>query len=72
MLWVLVWVVLVLAAAGVFFLLGRDLWRKAAGADPRAGRGHRPAQRGQRPARRFDALGPPSERAVPVMAAARS
>ena len=29
MLWVLVWVVLVLAAAGVFFLLGRDLWRKA-------------------------------------------
>jgi hypothetical protein len=28
-LWVLVWVVLVLAAAGVFFLLGRDLWRKA-------------------------------------------
>lgn len=29
MLWVLVWVVLVLAAAAVFFLLGRDLWRKA-------------------------------------------
>ena len=29
MLWVLVWVVLVLAAAGFFFLLGRDLWRKA-------------------------------------------
>ena len=29
MLWVLVWVILVLAAAGVFFLLGRDLWRKA-------------------------------------------
>ena len=29
MLWVLVWVVLVLAAAGIFFLLGRDLWRKA-------------------------------------------
>ena len=28
MLWVLVWVVLVLAAAGIFFLLGRDLWRK--------------------------------------------
>jgi hypothetical protein len=28
-LWVLVWVVLVLAAAGVLFLLGRDLWRKA-------------------------------------------
>jgi hypothetical protein len=28
-LWVLVWVVLVLAAVGVFFLLGRDLWRKA-------------------------------------------
>ncbi len=27
--WVLVWVVLLLAAAGVFFLLGRDLWRKA-------------------------------------------
>jgi hypothetical protein len=27
--WFLVWVVLVLAAAGVFFLLGRDLWRKA-------------------------------------------
>ena len=29
MLWVLVWLVLALAAAGVFFLLGRDLWRKA-------------------------------------------
>ena len=29
MVWVLIWVVLVLAAAGVFFLLGRDLWRKA-------------------------------------------
>ena len=29
MLWVLVWVVLVVVAAGVFFLLGRDLWRKA-------------------------------------------
>jgi len=28
-LWVLVWLVLVLAAAGAFFLLGRDLWRKA-------------------------------------------
>jgi hypothetical protein len=28
-LWVLVWLVLALAAAGVFFLLGRDLWRKA-------------------------------------------
>jgi hypothetical protein len=28
-LWVLLWVVLLLAAAGVFFLLGRDLWRKA-------------------------------------------
>jgi hypothetical protein len=28
-LWVLVWLVLVLAAAGIFFLLGRDLWRKA-------------------------------------------
>ncbi len=28
MLWVLVWVTLVLAAAGLFFLLGRDLWRK--------------------------------------------
>jgi hypothetical protein len=28
-LWFLVWVVLVLAAAGAFFLLGRDLWRKA-------------------------------------------
>jgi hypothetical protein len=27
-LWVLVWVVLVLAAAGMFFLLGRDLWHK--------------------------------------------
>ena len=27
--WVAVWVVLVLAAAIVFFLLGRDLWRKA-------------------------------------------
>ena len=29
MLWVLVWLVLALAAAGGFFLLGRDLWRKA-------------------------------------------
>ena len=29
MLWVLIWLVLALAAAGVFFLLGRDLWRKA-------------------------------------------
>ena len=29
MIWVAVWVVLVLAAAIVFFLLGRDLWRKA-------------------------------------------
>ena len=29
MLWVLVWVILVVVAAGVFFLLGRDLWRKA-------------------------------------------
>ena len=29
MLWVLVWLVLALAAAGVLFLLGRDLWRKA-------------------------------------------
>lgn len=29
MLWVLVWVVLVLGAAAFFFLLGRDLWRKA-------------------------------------------
>ena len=29
MLWVLFWLVLVLAAAGAFFLLGRDLWRKA-------------------------------------------
>ena len=29
MLWVLVWVVLVLAAALVFFLLGRRLWRQA-------------------------------------------
>jgi hypothetical protein len=28
-LWVLVWLVLALAAAGVLFLLGRDLWRKA-------------------------------------------
>jgi hypothetical protein len=27
--WVLVWVVFVLAAAGVLFRLGRDLWRKA-------------------------------------------
>jgi hypothetical protein len=27
--WFLVWLVLVLAAAGVFFLVGRDLWRKA-------------------------------------------
>jgi hypothetical protein len=29
MIWVAVWAVLVLAAAAVFFLLGRDLWRKA-------------------------------------------
>ena len=29
MLWVLVWLVLALAAAGALFLLGRDLWRKA-------------------------------------------
>jgi hypothetical protein len=29
MIWFGTWVVLVLAAAGVFFLLGRDLWRKA-------------------------------------------
>ena len=29
MLWLLVWLVLALAAAGGFFLLGRDLWRKA-------------------------------------------
>jgi len=28
-LWLLVWLVLALAAAGGFFLLGRDLWRKA-------------------------------------------
>jgi hypothetical protein len=27
-LWFLLWAVLVLGAAGVFFLLGRDLWRK--------------------------------------------
>jgi hypothetical protein len=26
--WFVVWVVLVLGAAAVFFLLGRDLWRK--------------------------------------------
>lgn len=30
MLWALIWVVLALAAAGVFFLVGRNLWRKAA------------------------------------------
>ena len=29
MLWFLLWTLLVLGAAGVFFLLGRDLWRKA-------------------------------------------
>ena len=29
MLWFLLWTVLVLGAAGVFFLLGRDLWRKS-------------------------------------------
>ena len=29
MLWVLVWLVLLLAAAGAFFLLGRHLWRTA-------------------------------------------
>jgi cytochrome c-type biogenesis protein CcmH/NrfG len=28
-LWFLLWAVLVLGAAGVFFLLGRDLWRKS-------------------------------------------
>lgn len=28
MLWFALWVVLVLAAAGLFFLLGRNLWRK--------------------------------------------
>lgn len=28
MVWFLVWVVLLLGAAGVFFLLGRNLWRK--------------------------------------------
>ena len=27
--WVLVWLVLLLAAAGAFFLLGRHLWRTA-------------------------------------------
>ncbi|MEO7980872.1 MAG: hypothetical protein ABI807_08285 [Sporichthyaceae bacterium] len=27
MLWLLLWTVLVLGAAGVFFLIGRDLWR---------------------------------------------
>jgi hypothetical protein len=27
--WFLLWTVLVLGAAGVFFLLGRDLWRKS-------------------------------------------
>ena len=29
MLWFLRWVALVLAAAAVFFFLGRDLWRKS-------------------------------------------
>jgi hypothetical protein len=29
MVWFGIWVLLVLAALGVFFLLGRDLWRKA-------------------------------------------
>lgn len=29
MFWALLWVVLVLAAAGIFALLGRSLWRKA-------------------------------------------
>jgi hypothetical protein len=28
-LWFLVWAVLVLGAAGLFFLLGRDLWRRS-------------------------------------------
>jgi hypothetical protein len=28
-LWALIWIVLALAAAAVFFLVGRDLWRKA-------------------------------------------
>ena len=27
--WFLLWAVLVLGAAGVFFLIGRDLWRKS-------------------------------------------
>ena len=29
MIWVALWAVLLLGAASVFFLLGRDLWRKA-------------------------------------------
>lgn len=29
MLWFLLWVALVLGAAAVFFVLGRDLWRKS-------------------------------------------
>ncbi len=29
MIWVALWAVLLLGAATVFFLLGRDLWRKA-------------------------------------------
>ena len=29
MVWVAVWVLLALGAAGAFFLLGRHLWRKA-------------------------------------------
>jgi hypothetical protein len=29
MIWFALWAVLVLGAAGIFFLLGRDLWRKA-------------------------------------------
>ena len=51
MLWFAVWVVLLLSAALVFFLLGRDLWRKAraltadlAVATDRLDRARRPAR----------------------------
>ena len=71
-LWVLVWVVLVLAAAGVFFLLGRDLWRKATALTRELGVAtDRLSEVSDRLAD-LTPLGAPSERPVPVMAAAGS
>ena len=52
MIWVAVWAVLLLAAATVFFLLGRDLWRKAKALTRELGTASRPARRDRRPARR--------------------